>query len=248
MVKAFLSVCILSVLLVACTGKSYVSYTSEGNRIDSTYNDTTLEGLIEPYRTEMEGQMNKVIGYSDSALTKYAPESPLGNFVADIVYAAVMNSPIDTFTFPRNRTMALLNFGGLRSPINRGTITIGNVYELMPFDNTIFVLELEPKQISEMLNYIDLVKGQPVSHASIDLIGDQQRIQINNTEYQFEESVFVITSNYLASGGDLMNFLKIRKRGWDTGILIRDAIIDHIEKANLITYPKIQGRIKVSGI
>ena len=48
---------------------------------------------------------------------------------------------------------AAVSEGKLHS-INKGPITIGNVYELMPFDNEIVIVKLKVSQVKQMLVYI----------------------------------------------------------------------------------------------
>ncbi len=44
-----------------------------------------------PYKTEIEKKMNRVIGVNDHLLEAELPESPLSNFVADIMQGKTSN-------------------------------------------------------------------------------------------------------------------------------------------------------------
>ncbi|MFT6027438.1 MAG: hypothetical protein ACI8P5_001701, partial [Bacteroidia bacterium] len=63
-----------------------------------------------------------------------------------------------------------------------------------------------------------------------------------------EEYLYVVTSDYLAEGGDNMNFFKDPLERIRTGIKIRDAIIDDFRVAGLsgkTLSVKLDGRISV---
>lgn len=234
-------------LLTGCSHSAYNSYTAENVPLDSTYNSLELEEIIAPYRNEVDAQMNEIIGYCDSTLMKYAPESPLGNFAADVVFEkGITLQPPNFSAMKRDNSIALLNFGGLRSPINQGDISIGNVFELMPFDNTITIIKLNSEGFQDLMTYLLLMNGQPTSNAMFNLSPSKNEVQINQKTGSIPEEVYIITSNYLASGGDKMNFLKEASEKWDSGILIRNVFIAYIKAAVEIGSKRIDGRMKIS--
>jgi hypothetical protein len=71
------------------------------------------------------------------------------------------------------------------------------------------------------------------------------RVITNSWPVNFEENekVKVLTSDYLANGGDKMSFFQ-NKEQYKLGLKLRDAIIDHCEKNDTIT-ANLDGRIKV---
>ena len=144
-----------------------------------------------------------------------------------------------------HKIVSLINFGGLRAPINAGTITVGNIYELMPFDNTIVIVELTPDKVMEMLVYLYEKDGQPISNAKVKLSNDKKEIYIRGVEYLFDVNLFVVTSNYLADGGDKMDFFKDPVSKVDSGILIRDALIEYVKGVETLPFRPIEGRISI---
>lgn len=244
------SICILFLLLAGCSGSVKIaSYTSDNHDVDSTFESNGLDSIIAPYRSDMEAQMNEEIGHSDTSLVKYNPESPLGNFVADVVYQygrKFGESIKDIGPVDMQLSMCLLNFGGLRAPINEGAITVGNIYELMPFDNTICIVKINPDKMREMLIYLREKQGQPVSNAKMILAKSKQLIKIGGEDYNFDKDVYVITSDYLANGGDKMDFFKDPVRKWDSGILIRDALIEFVRESQELEPYLPEKRIEIA--
>lgn len=232
-------------LLVSCSGINYDAYQSDNLSIHTNSNNANLDSLIAPYRYEVESSMNKTIGFTKEAFLNGKKESVLGNFIADIVfeYGMQLESALAGKMNVQN-TMTLINFGGLRAPINQGSITIGNIFELMPFDNTITIVALNAALVDSMLLYLNKMQGQPISNAAISYDGkSMSTFSIHGVQVDKESSIYVITSDYLASGGDKMNFLKESKIKFDTGYLIRDAIIDYVEKMDTLKPKEIEGRI-----
>jgi 2',3'-cyclic-nucleotide 2'-phosphodiesterase (5'-nucleotidase family) len=45
--------------------------------------------------------------------------------------------------FGKKVDAAFINYGGIRSYIAKGEITVGKIYELMPFDNLIVLQDLK---------------------------------------------------------------------------------------------------------
>ena len=65
---------------------------------------------------------------------------------------------------------------------------------------------------------------------------------IGGKAYNFEKNINIITSDYLAKGGDKMNFLKSSQM-IQTGILMRDALLDYVIKEKEIPNFEIEDRI-----
>lgn len=237
----------LFLVLGSCTSASYTHHDSQNTTLDSTFNSNELEVLIESYRKAVDQQMNSIIGFTDSALTAFKPESPLGNFVADILFDYVMKKK--SLPFPdlkKENIMVMLNFGGLRAPINAGQITIGSVFELMPFDNTLEIVRLDSTGFIQLMDYLYQSNGQPVSNVRFELSESKRKALIANQEVDLKRPVYVCTSDYLAGGGDKMDFLKNAEVKWNSGVLLRTIFIDYIQRINKIELVQIDGRMQIS--
>ena len=105
-------------------------------------NDSSIMAIISPYQKGIEAQMNEVLAYSKNNLEKGRPQSTIGNFVTDLClnYA--------------DAHICVMNNGGLRTTLEKGEITRGDIYKLMPFENELVVLELNKTDFIRLLNYI----------------------------------------------------------------------------------------------
>ena len=135
-----------------------------------------------------------------------------------------------------------MNNGGLRTTIDKGNITMGKIFELMPFENELVVLELDKSDYISLLSYIVKRGGEPFSGMTIK-IDKENKIISNSWPVNFEngEKISVITSDYLANGGDNMSFFQ-NKEQKKVGIKLRDAIIDYCKKTDTINV-KLDNRI-----
>ena len=230
--------------LSSCGEQHLVSYTSANQQVNAAVSNHAIDSIILPYREKMQAQMAEVIGYADSSLLSYGPESPLGNFAADAIFeAGFQYAAAQKICSDSNAIFCMLNFGGLRTSINKGAITRGDVYELMPFDNSIVIVELSHQNMHSLVNYLTGVKGQPVSNARFILDKSVYGYQVGPDRSADRDSYFVITSDYLAGGGDKMNFFSKPLNRWDSGIVLRDALIHYIQTKKQVPYYPVTGRM-----
>jgi 2',3'-cyclic-nucleotide 2'-phosphodiesterase (5'-nucleotidase family) len=176
----------------------------------------------------MMALMNGFLVRNEKVMTKGIPESELGNFVSDLVFQAAKDfsreSGLDSADF------CLLNNGGFRSSLPTGDILLRHVYELMPFDNEIVVIEISSAATDSLFRYIRGRKGAPVSGLKL-VLNDAawESAVIGVSAFNDSSTYHVVTSDYLASGGDGAGFFLNPLSVSSTGIKIRDAIIQHMK-------------------
>lgn len=186
--------------------------------------------------------MNAVIGKTDSAIFKgKGPESTLGNFFADACLdeAKKIDSSID-FAIPSTN-------GGLRNSLPKGNIILSNVFELMPFENELLVLNLKGSDVLELCKFIAQSGGQPVSNIKLKIVDKvPTEILINGKPFDSSVNYNVLTSDYIAGGGDdtfgMANPLESKK----INLKVRDALIQNIKSktaAGKTITAKLDGRI-----
>ena len=197
--------------------------------VDSTFDRSVdIETMITPYRELLEDEMNRVLVVADTIIYKVLPESPLSNLIANLSFERASLEAIDLGIDEPD--LCLLNFAGLRVDLPAGEIKVGKVFELMPFENTLEIIELSADSISSMFNYLATVKGQPVANLRFVIEnGASNSIFINDKPIDRSRSYRVVTTDYLANGGDKMSFFQNPLNREALNIKLRDAIIDHFE-------------------
>jgi len=191
--------------------------------------DTSALRLIKPYKEKMNAAMDGVIAYSEQAMIKGNPEGVLNNFVSDLtlLIAKKYYKPVDSTSID----MCLLNTGGLRASLPKGNITLGKVYELMPFENMLVVITLSGEKTKQMFDYIAKMGGMPIAGFTMGM-KDTLAIDptINGKAFDITKSYKVVTSDYLAGGGDKMSFFKNPLKREDLSLKARDAIIEYMKE------------------
>ncbi len=225
---------LLNILLLGClVAAGCVPYYQIAKTENTVYpmdslavSNTEVEALVAPFKAQLDAEMNKVIGEVKQDLPKEKPESLLGNFVADAILVAAKkhyDQPID---------FAVSNYGGLRVPnIPAGPITTGMIFELMPFENRLTVVHLDGKTTKQFFEHMVAKGGWPVSTgvqvkvSNVDSVSVQQ-IMIDDAIFNEKQTYHILTSDYIANGGDQCDFLKGKDRD-DIGLLFRDALIEY---------------------
>ncbi len=241
------SVVLLSSVLISCKTAVLSSSTAVSLIVDDSLGvDSSIVETIAPYRKQLDSSMKEVIGYSETMLEKGMPESLLGNFLSDLLIERVKSIYIDSMrSLP---VMSLLNNGGLRSSLPRGEIMIENVFQLMPFDNEIVIIELKGSVLMKLFDIIAQKGGMPVGGLRLVLNATSwTNAEIEGQVVDAEKNYILITSDYLATGGDGLSFLSDNVRYVQTGLLMRDVFISGIRDLTAqkkTINPKTDGRIR----
>ncbi len=240
----------LSLLLTSwsCKHKILVSNVNEThyiinkNEIDSATYKTIL-----PYKTTHDQLMSKVLAVSTDAFLKAEVESTLGNMFCDaVLYEAKKQLGIDSLML----NAAVFNKGGLRNSLPKGNITMGNVFELMPFDNQVVLLKLSGDQFKDMCDKIAEKGGIPIGGMRMAMNGKAAAdITVNGKPFDQTKDYWVVTSDYLANGGDNYTFFKTAKERKAMNVLLRDVIVNYctdMTAQGKTLKPYLDGRIQLS--
>lgn len=205
--------------------------------------DSTAEATIAPYRRQVTQRMSEVIGTAPVELRSNFGESPLGNFVTDLQRtqaAKLLGQPVD---------IGLMTKGGLRYIIPQGNVTVGDVFELMPFENELLVLTLPGTTVQKLFQFGAEKKILALANATFTIQnGQATNIRIGGEPFDIQKKYTLAVSDYLANGGDNLSFLQEAINTQKAGILLRDAIISHIRELTARGKPieaRLEGRVKV---
>lgn len=207
-------------------------------RPDTLKDDANTLAIYMKYEEELGPVLGKVLGKTTVDLDhdRYAGPSLLGEWVCDIMRdkAGVQ--------------IAMTNGGGLRTNIPAGEITAGILYEVMPFDNTLYTMKLSGADIkaniehgimNEDIGWIQ-ISGVRVTYNSGAEAGNRITSMVleDGTVVELDKYYTVVTNDFMFTGGDKYNF-ENSKDGLDTFTPIRDAMMEAVEKAGVLS-PKKQ--------
>ena len=207
-------------------------------RADTLKDDANMLAIYERYNEELDPVLGKVLGKTtvDLGHDRYAGPSLLGEWVCEIMKdkAGVQ--------------IAMTNGGGLRTDVPAGEITAGKLYEVMPFDNTLYTMKLSGADVKANIEHGIMnddigwvqIAGVRATYNSGAEAGNRITSMVleDGTPVEMDKYYTVVTNDFMFTGGDKYDF-KNSKDGLDTFVPIRDALMEAVEKAGVIS-PKKQ--------
>ncbi len=204
--------------------------------------DSVMEAFVSPYRQKLDSIMNDVVAVSTKEIQKSRPEGLLNNFFADAMYQSGKDWGL-------NFDFAYTNYGGLRIPLPKGEIYRYKVFELMPFENAVTLVTFPGKDIQDFFDFMAASGGDPISGASYVIDGKKAiDININGKPFDQSKSYVVLTSDYMANGGDGGAIFNRATARYDSVYKLRDALFLYLgkkQKAGEKLNPVQDGRIKI---
>ncbi|MEN9946863.1 MAG: hypothetical protein RLZZ293_1249 [Pseudomonadota bacterium] len=200
------------------------------NLAEATQNlvsDPKVESIINYYYQQNQAVLNQKIGYA----TEELPNMPVqGIYNIKLTYMAA-----DYMRQFAHTDIGLQNTYGIRRDLPKGDITYGMLYEVMPFDNTIFTLNIKGSELIKLIEHSMPSNDDNSSTKKVQLgifagvgikvnsSGTITQILINGTPLDLNRDYSVATIGFLATGGDGFDFSKATNVH-DTNLPIRDLI------------------------
>lgn len=248
--KFFSGVALSGLLILVSCHSSYELTKVEGGviAIDSVWDnrpDVRAVALLAPYKAQIDSMMYRVMGVSEMTMDKGTPESLLSNLVADVLResaAQVLGKPAD---------MGLVNMGGLRNILSEGPITCGDIYEILPFENSLCVVTVKGAALRELFAGIAAKRGDGVSGVRLNITADGKLIDgtIGGAALEDEKLYTVATIDYLADGNDGMSALtQAVKRECPEAATLRDLFMQYVDRqtaAGKQITSRLDGRVTV---
>jgi 2',3'-cyclic-nucleotide 2'-phosphodiesterase/3'-nucleotidase len=209
-----------------------------------TGSDAEVGETLLPITGKIKNQMDKVAGVLPFDLTRIHgsfQDSTLADWLTDLM---------------REKTgadVAFMNDPGVRGDIFHGSVTVRQVYQVMPFDNTVATMELTGAQIMELMRRniskdgcLMEVSGINVEY-SLDERGETEDLKISRNGKSIDPQAYyrAATSDFLASGGLGGEVFPKGRNRRDTGLVMRQVILDRLGQGRPLVPPET-GRIKAA--
>ncbi|BBB90368.1 MAG TPA: 5'-nucleotidase C-terminal domain-containing protein [Methylomusa anaerophila] len=199
--------------------------------------DRTAQAIVDKYAAQIAPIKNTVLGSTKYDLThdRYGSNvSLLGEWATDVMRAAV------------GADFAFQNGGGLRTTIYAGNVTVGNMYEVMPFDNTLNTMDMTGAQIIQVLDYgIKNTTIGMLQFSGANVVYDGSRpagsrivsvTMPDGSQINTAKKYKVVTNDFMATGGDGYTTFKQASNIVETGVPVRDTLSDAVKKAGQIAF------------
>ena len=220
-----------------------VSRTSMNERFE-TVKDPEAVALVAPFKAQLEGTMNSVIGQAAVSMDRNRPEDLLGNLIADVLRQAA------TRVLPQPAEVGLMNMGGIRNVLSEGNITVGNVFEILPFENALCVVKIKGNQLRKLFAQVAGRGGEAISGARIEISkGELLSAEVGGQPIDDNRIYTLATIDYLAEGNDGMTALRdVESKQEPENSVLRDVFMDYVRQCTArgekLT-SKLEGRVTV---
>lgn len=203
---------------------------------DGLTEDQQVKAIIDKAQIEIAPIKNVILGTTVHELShdRDAQQlSLLGQFTADTMREAT------------NADIAFQNAGGIRTSISAGNITMGNLYEVFPFDNTLFTIEMSGFQIMKVLEHGIMNKQMGmVQFSGLRVVYDETQLPterltvtlLDGSSLDLTKNYKVVTNDFMATGGDKFTMFKDGKNQADTYIPLRDVLASTIKRLKVIDF------------
>lgn len=233
---------VFALLATSCRPSYEVTHV-EGTTIpvDTTWDaapDAEAVALLAPYKAKVDSMMQHVVGQAAVDMDRYRPESPLSNLVADVLRQAAV--PV----IGREADMGLVNMGGIRAPLSHGAVTTADIYEILPFENSLCVLTLKGSVLRSLMGDIARRGGEGVSGVSLTISRDGKLLNatVGGRSIEDERLYTVASIDYLADGNDGMySLLGADARQCPPDATLRSLFMNYVEQQTA------QGKALTSG-
>jgi 2',3'-cyclic-nucleotide 2'-phosphodiesterase (5'-nucleotidase family) len=195
--------------------------------VDQITPDTAVAAMVAGYERTVGPEINRIIAELEAPLHKSNDEYALGRLIADAQRAATGSQ------------IAVMNNGGIRTDLDAGAQSWGDLYQLQPFANLLVVLHLTGVQVREFMEFL-VRGGHPAMHVSgITVAFDTTRapgsrvtkMQLASGEEVKDSGTYTVTVNdFMAAGGDNLTMIMKPVGRVDTGIVDLDALITYLQK------------------
>ncbi|MBK8549684.1 MAG: bifunctional metallophosphatase/5'-nucleotidase [Ignavibacteria bacterium] len=207
--------------------------------MDSAVYDKAAQLKVENMVAAIQGDLLKVIGTLQTDWKRgFSVESNLGQWEAD----AIKNK--------LGTDIALLNSGGIRKDLPKGDITVGDIWEINPFGNTLITFEVSGSILKQMMknnlknrvNEInELGSSDMIIVSGLNVVYDSKKVlsgdddfvlsfKVNGEDLDENKLYTVSTNNYVGAQikkyfgefGEEISFT-------DSNIIDRDLLIEAVE-------------------
>ena len=235
MVRSFSYTLLITWILLSISCKTnFIATQTDTQNISVSENAFPIDSqLVEQYLPQkkmLEKDMGRVISISNVELVKHKPESGLTNLLADLLLDEGKKCSLEN-NLQINPEISYFNYGGIRTSLPKGEITVGKIFELMPFENEMVFIQLTGAQLQQFYNKVAEFGGESVSGVRFVISsGKAKNIFLNGEILDPEKKYWLVTNDYSANGGDDLAVFTQRLEFIGSNKKIRDIIISNFEE------------------
>jgi 2',3'-cyclic-nucleotide 2'-phosphodiesterase (5'-nucleotidase family) len=197
--------------------------------------DSVIEAIIGKYNQALEEKMAVVVGHTEVALDGERAHVRTGT-------TNLANLVTDAMRGASGADIVITNGGGIRASIPAGDITMGSIYTVLPFDNSLVVIELSGKDLLAALEHgIGNYPSQAGSFAQVSGLTftfDPSKpagsrileVLVAGEPLEADRLYAVATNDFMAAGGDGYVWFAEANILFDSGEMLRDVVAGYLSE------------------
>ena len=144
--------------------------------------DRAMTQLLEPYAQALKnvGQLDLMVGYAPADVRRTAPaggDSQLGNLIGTSMW---LRLGVQT-------DFALTNTTGIRSDLTKGPVTLEQMFNVFPFDNSITKMQVSGGEVYEMFDFVARRSAQRGCTSQVQIAGAELVLNCNACDPFFRD-------------------------------------------------------------
>lgn len=200
--------------------------------------DPEVKKVVDSLDAKIAQRMDKKIGTLERGWIRSSrDDANIGNWITD-----ALREDFDT-------DIAFHNSGGIRKNLSAGPITVRDIWEICPFDNTVEIITVDGQTLKGIVkwrieNPRDLLQTSGMKRVFNSKTDSLLELKIHGRQIMNEKKYTIATNNYIT--GHAKRFFGIPSEELNikhTGILVRDVLIEDVKDKQIISGKKIEDRI-----
>ncbi len=202
--------------------------------------DSEISMLLDGYRAGLHREMGRQVAIARDTLRFNQPDSKLGNIVSDALRIRGANE------LGKQVHIGIIGDSSFRLFFEPGPITVGDIFEFMPYENNLVILTLTGKQVTELVQQNASLGGAPISGVRYTITPDGRArgILVNAEVVDPDRHYRVATTSWAANGGDAFPALWEPVSRQDLDLSVRELFVDYFSSLREI-YDITDGRIRL---
>ncbi|MBN1327598.1 MAG: bifunctional metallophosphatase/5'-nucleotidase [Candidatus Cloacimonetes bacterium] len=189
-----------------------------------------IAAVIEKRQKEAEVGMDEIIGEAANFITKIDEDAQ--SMIGNLVCEAMLEATGADFSF--------INLGGIRGELNQGPISYRDVFNVMPFDNQVVVIEVDGVFLKNIIEMRVSGSRHGLRVAGVKVVYSRKRadydrlttLLIGGEPWKADRIYKVATTDFLLQGNAGLAMLTKVPESQITRpeLALRDAIVDYIKQ------------------
>ena len=168
-------------------------------------------------------RVKDVIAYSTESMSKKWPESPLSNWVVDLLMQQGEKH------FGKKVDIGITNFGGIRVDMPKGDVILDDMLSMFPFKNQLVYVEHKGSTIRKILEGMLPYNIQVLGGLRIVIEdGKLTSVNVGNEPLDDEKVYGLLTISFLLNGGDNLRLADDALNIIPSDVDVKDAVLAHV--------------------